>query len=67
MHCDSRMWAKSSMERMREFTGDESGASAVEYSLLLVGIAITIAGTVSIFGNVAVKGLFNAASSIFPS
>jgi pilus assembly protein Flp/PilA len=37
---------------------DERGASAVEYGLLITGIAAVIVGTVFLFGG-AVKGLFS--------
>ncbi len=54
------------MERMLHFTRDETGASAVEYSLLLVGVALAVAGSIAIFGAV-VRGMFAGASAIFPS
>jgi pilus assembly protein Flp/PilA len=38
---------------------DERGASAVEYGLLITGIAALIAATVFLFGG-AVKGLFSS-------
>jgi Flp pilus assembly pilin Flp len=52
------------MEWILEFHWDESGASAVEYALLLVGIALTVAGSVAIFGS-AINGLFVSAAALF--
>ena len=43
---------------------DESGASAVEYSILIVCIALSIIGTVALFGS-SVKGLFVKGDGIF--
>jgi len=45
---------------------DEAGASAVEYALLLVGIALAVVGSVAIFGTM-IKGLFDRAVAIFPA
>ena len=53
------------MERMLHLIRDETGASAVEYSLLLVGIALAVAGSITIFGT-AVRGLFGDAIGKFP-
>jgi len=52
------------MSRILCFPWEESGASAVEYGLLLVGIALTVAGALYIFGMV-VKGLFDSANTLF--
>jgi Flp pilus assembly pilin Flp len=45
---------------------DEAGASAVEYALLLVGIALAVVGSVAIFGTL-VKDFFDRAVAIFPA
>jgi len=45
---------------------DEAGASAVEYALLLVGIALAVVGSVAIFGTM-VKGFFDRTVAIFPA
>ena len=38
------------MERIKNFFKDESGASAVEYGLLVALIAVTIIGAVTLVG-----------------
>jgi Flp pilus assembly pilin Flp len=43
---------------------DASGASAVEYSILVVCIALSILGAVALFGS-SVKGLFVEGDGIF--
>jgi len=48
------------IDRIIRFSGDESGAPAVEYAFLLMFIAVAIAASVSTFGN-AVHGLFQNA------
>ena len=53
------------MKWMRKFHQDNSGASAVEYAILIGFIAIVIIAAVAIFGG-AVKGLFSKASELFP-
>jgi Flp pilus assembly pilin Flp len=45
------------MEMILKFYGDESGASAVEYALLLAFIAMAIFTSVQFFG-LTVAGLF---------
>jgi Flp pilus assembly pilin Flp len=45
---------------------DEAGAAAVEYALLLVGIALAVVGSVAIFGTM-IKDLFDRAVAIFPA
>ncbi len=52
------------MAKMLSLIRDETSASAVEYALLLVGIALAVVASVSIFGS-AIKGLFDRASAIF--
>jgi Flp pilus assembly pilin Flp len=39
------------MDLIVKFAGDEAGASAVEYALLLAFIALAIAASVQTFGN----------------
>jgi pilus assembly protein Flp/PilA len=39
------------MEKIRKLFKDESGASAVEYGLLVALIAVVIIGAVSLLGN----------------
>jgi Flp pilus assembly pilin Flp len=53
------------MERLLHLRRDETGAAAVEYSLLMVGIALAVAGRIAIFGT-ATRGLFAGAIGIFP-
>jgi len=45
------------MNALRNFVKDESGASAVEYGLLVALIAVVIMGAVSTLGT-TVKGMF---------
>ena len=49
---------------VKKFYQDNFGASAVEYSIILAGIAIMIIGSIAIFGG-SVKGLFVNGSGIF--
>lgn len=49
---------------VKKFYQDESGASAVEYSILLACIAIAIISAVAIFGS-SVNGLFVKGNEIF--
>ena len=50
------------MERIKNFCQDESGASAVEYGLLVSLIAVAIIGAVSSLGT-KLGNTFNAASN----
>ncbi len=50
------------MERMKNFFKDESGASAVEYGLLVSLIAVAIIGAISALGT-NIKSVFNTAAS----
>jgi pilus assembly protein Flp/PilA len=50
------------MERIKNFFKDESGASAVEYGLLVALIAVTIIGAVSLVGT-NLSTTFNAAAT----
>lgn len=57
---------RSQTERaIRIFYMDESGASSVEYAILVTGIAVAIISAVVIFGQ-GVKGLFTQANTKFP-
>jgi pilus assembly protein Flp/PilA len=49
------------MERIKNFFKDESGASAVEYGLLVALIAVTIIGAVSLVGT-NLNNVFKGAS-----
>jgi len=49
---------------MKYLSHDESGASAVEYSLLVVCIALSIISAVALFGS-SVKELFVKGNAIF--
>ena len=54
------------MERViRIFYKDESGASSVEYAILVSCIAVAIISAVGIFGQ-GVKGLYTKAITNFP-
>ncbi len=46
----------------RRFCADESGATAIEYAIIAVGIAVVLVAAVSSIGG-AVKGAFTTASS----
>jgi pilus assembly protein Flp/PilA len=50
---------------VKKFYQDDSGASAVEYSILLAFIAIAIIGAVAAFGS-SVNGLFIKGAGLFP-
>ncbi len=53
------------MKWIRKVYQDDSGASAMEYAILMGLIAIVIIGAVTIFGT-GVKGLYSKANEIFP-
>jgi Flp pilus assembly pilin Flp len=53
------------MNLIYRFKRDESGASSVEYALLVAFVAVAIAATVQTFG-AAVKGLFDRANNDWP-
>ena len=53
------------MTRILVFPWEERGASAVEYTLLLVGIALAVMGTLAIFGS-AIEALFNSVNTLTP-
>ena len=53
------------MKWIRKVYQDDSGASAMEYAIIMGFIAIVIIGAVTIFGSV-VKGLFDKAYELFP-
>jgi pilus assembly protein Flp/PilA len=50
------------MERIKNFFKDESGASAVEYGLLVALIAVIIIGAVSLLGQ-NLSATFNSAAT----
>jgi pilus assembly protein Flp/PilA len=50
------------MERIKNFFKDESGATAVEYGLMVALIAVVIIGAVTALGT-AVNGKFQEAAS----
>jgi len=50
------------MERIKNFFKDESGASAVEYGLLVSLIAVVIVGAVTLLGT-TLKTKFEAATT----
>jgi pilus assembly protein Flp/PilA len=52
------------MERIKNFFKDESGASAVEYGLLVALIAVVIIGAVSALGTNVSNKLQSAADTI---
>jgi pilus assembly protein Flp/PilA len=52
------------MERIKNFFKDESGASAVEYGLLVALIAVVIIGAVSLLGTNLSTTFTNAANTI---
>ena len=54
------------MNFLAKFFFNESGATAVEYAIMLLSIAIAIFSSVYIFGN-AVKSLFEQADAKYPT
>ena len=50
---------------VKKFYQDDSGASAVEYSILLASIAIAVAGAVAALGT-SVQSLFIKGAGLFP-
>jgi pilus assembly protein Flp/PilA len=52
------------MEGIKNFFKDESGASAVEYGLLVALIAVVIVGAVTVLGQNVSSKLNSAATSI---
>ncbi len=48
----------SKFDLIRRFLQDEKGATAIEYSIIAAGIAVAIAGAVTLLGN-SVSGNFN--------
>lgn len=73
MHTDARslyLWRMNAfwhfLRRLRVPTRGERGAVAAEYALLLVLIAIVIAGAVTLFG-LTLLGVFEQAPEAFPS
>jgi pilus assembly protein Flp/PilA len=54
------------MKRLLIFVRDETGASAVEYALLVALIAAVIVGAVTLLGE-NLKAVFNAVAGLFPT
>jgi pilus assembly protein Flp/PilA len=54
------------MERIKKFFQDESGASAVEYGLLVALIAVAIIGAVTTLGT-KLNSTFTTAGDALPS
>jgi pilus assembly protein Flp/PilA len=54
------------MEMLMNFYGDESGATAVEYALMLAFIALAIVGSVQTLGT-TLSNTFTTASGMFGS
>ena len=52
------------MERIKNFFNDESGASAVEYGLLVALIAVVVIGAVTALGTAVSGKLQTAATTI---
>jgi pilus assembly protein Flp/PilA len=57
---------RKNMERIKNFFKDESGASAVEYGLLVALIAVIIIGAVSLLGT-NLSTTFNSAATTIGS
>jgi pilus assembly protein Flp/PilA len=55
---------KKTMERIKAFLSDEEGASAVEYALLVAGIAVAVAAAIWGLGDVVNTKLTNATTDI---
>ncbi len=53
---------KTLMNRVRAFIREEEGASAVEYGLLVAGIAVAVMGAIYAIGT-SLSGKFNAIQS----
>jgi len=54
------------MERIKNFFKDESGASAVEYGLLVALIAVVVIAAVTTIGT-KLKGTFESVGSSLPT
>jgi pilus assembly protein Flp/PilA len=57
---------KAYFQKAMKFVGDEEGASAVEYALLVGLIAVVIVGAVTTLGT-KIESLFNTAATALPS
>ncbi len=55
---------KSAVYRIKAFLSDEEGASAVEYALLVAGIAVAVAAAIWGLGDVVNTKLTNATTDI---
>ena len=51
--------------QIARFCADESGATAIEYSIMASGIGIAVSATVSLLGG-KVKNLFTTLAGLFP-
>jgi pilus assembly protein Flp/PilA len=52
------------MKRLIQFIRDEEGASAVEYGFLIAGIALVVALSITVLGQV-VNNLYDQATRLF--
>ena len=59
-----RMFCANAGQELRRFCADESGATAVEYAMIAVGIAVVIVGVVTSIGT-SVKNNFTSVSAGF--
>ncbi len=55
------------MNALRNFVKDESGASAVEYGLILSLIVLVVITGIGALGNAVLTRLYGQALTIFPS
>jgi pilus assembly protein Flp/PilA len=53
------------LRRAKKFLRTESGATAIEYGIILSAIVVTIVGTIKVLGT-KVNGLYTTAASMFP-
>ena len=54
------------MTRLKEFTADESGATAIEYALIAVLVGIAIIGAVTALGD-SLKAIFSNVATTLDS
>lgn len=47
------------VRQLQRFTSDQAGATAIEYALIALLIAVALIATLTVFGN-SVTGLFNS-------
>jgi len=53
------------MERMHSLILDDTAASSVEYGLLLAGIALAVAASITALGTAVVNNLYTPAVNLF--